>query len=92
MTLADGADGNAVVVTTPVTPPDQWQDTVTANKIDNMQYSPNAPMNGYGPYGSPVTPEVVAIPAELSPDKLPVEELKHLLRHQLEYYFSRWVS
>lgn len=86
MTLADGADGNAVV-TTPV--PDEWQDTVTANKIDNMQFSPNTPMNGYGPYGSPVTPEVVTIPAELSPDKLPVEELKHLLRHQLEYYFSR---
>lgn len=88
MTLADGAD--AVVGTSPVTPPDQWQETIPAStKLDNMQYSPDSVMNGYGPYGSPVTPEVVAVPSELSPDELPINELKLLLRNQLEYYFSR---
>ena len=90
MTLSDGT-GNAVVVTPPVTPPDQWQEATPSSKPDNMQYSPNAAMNGYGPYSNPVTPEVVPIPAELSPDKLPVEELKALLRRQLEYYFSRYL-
>ena len=88
MTLADGAD--AVVGTSPVTPPDQWQETIPAStKLDNMQYSPDSVMNGYGPYGSPVTPEVVPVPSELSPDELPINELKLLLRNQLEYYFSR---
>lgn len=91
MTLSDGA-GNAVVVTPPVTPPDQWLEAAPSSKPDNMQYSPNTAMNGYGPYSNPVTPEVVPIPAELSPDKLPIEELKVLLRRQLEYYFSRYVS
>ena len=91
MTLSDGA-GNAIVVTPPVTPPDQWPEATPSSKPDNMQYSPNTAMNGYGPYSNPVTPEVVPIPAELSPDKLPVEELKVLLRRQLEYYFSRYVS
>jgi len=91
MTLSDGADSNAVVVTPPVTPPDQWQESAPFTELENMQYSPNAAMNGYGPYSNPVTPEVVSIPPELSPDKLPVEELKVLLRHQLEFYFSRLV-
>lgn len=90
MTLTDGAEGN-VVVSSQVTSPDQWQETLSSSsKLDNMQYSPNSVVNGYGPYSSPVTPEVVAIPAGLSPDELPIEELKHLLRHQLEYYFSRY--
>lgn len=87
MTLTDGAEGN-VVITSQVTSPDQWQEAASS-KLDNMQYSPNSVANGYGSYSSPVTPEVVAIPAGLSPDELPIDELKHLLRHQLEYYFSR---
>lgn len=90
MTLTDGVDGTVVtIVTPPVTPPDQWQETAPSNELDNMQYSPNTAMNGYGPYSNPATPEVVSVPPELSPDKLPVEELKVLLRHQLEFYFSR---
>lgn len=90
MTLTDGAEGNAVI-TSQVTSPDQWQEAASS-KLDNMQYSPNSVANGYGSYSSPVTPEVVAIPAGLSPDELPIDELKHLLRHQLEYYFSRYVK
>ena len=91
MTLTDGVDGTVVaIVTPPVTPPDQWQETAPSNELDNMQYSPNTAMNGYGPYSNPATPEVVSVPPELSPDKLPVEELKVLLRHQLEFYFSRY--
>lgn len=89
MTLSDVGDGSAVIVTPPVTPPDQWQEPLPSNELDNMQYSPDAAVNGYGPYGSPVTPEVISVPPELSPDKLPVEELKVLLRYQLEFYFSR---
>ena len=92
MTLSDGVDGNTVAVTPPVTPPDQWQEIAPSSELDNMQYSPNAAMNGYGPYSSPVTPEVVPIPPELSPDKLPFGELRVLLRHQLEFYFSRFVT
>lgn len=90
MTLSDGTDGSVVaLVTPPVTPPDQWPETAPSNELHNMQYSPNAAMNGYGPYSNPVTPEVMPVPSELSPDKLPIEELKVLLRHQLEFYFSR---
>ena len=90
MTLSDGTDGSVVtLVTPPVTPPDQWPETAPSNELHNMQYSPNAAMNGYGPYSNPVTPEVIPVPSELSPDKLPIEELKVLLRHQLEFYFSR---
>lgn len=89
MTLTDGAEGNVVITAqAQVTSPDQWQEAASS-KLDNMQYSPNSVANGYGSYSSPVTPEVVAIPAGLSPDELPIDELKHLLRHQLEYYFSR---
>ena len=90
MTLSDGTDGSVVaLVTPPVTPPDQWPETAPSNELHNMQYSPSAAMNGYGPYSNPVTPEVMPVPSELSPDKLPIEELKVLLRHQLEFYFSR---
>lgn len=88
MTLTDGAEGNVITAQAQVTSPDQWQEAASS-KLDNMQYSPNSVANGYGSYSSPVTPEVVAIPAGLSPDELPIDELKHLLRHQLEYYFSR---
>ncbi|KAL9958513.1 hypothetical protein ACROYT_G035539 [Oculina patagonica] len=87
MTISDVGDGSTV--TPPVTPPDQWQEPRSSNELDNMQYSPNAAVNGYGPYSAPVTPELISIPPELSPDKLPVEELRVLLRHQLEFYFSR---
>ena len=87
MTLSDVGDGSAV--TPSVTLPDQWQEPTPSNELDNMHYSPNAAVNGYGPYSSPVTPEVISIPPELSPDKLAVEELRVLLRHQLEFYFSR---
>ncbi|KAJ7372864.1 La- protein 4 [Desmophyllum pertusum] len=83
MTLSDVGDGSAVIVTPPVTPPDQWQEPLPSNELDNMQYSPDAAVNGYGPYGGPVTPEVISVPPELSPDKLPVEELKVLLRENL---------
>ena len=55
---------------------------------DNGQYSPGT-MNGYGPYASP-TPDMTQMNApELSPDKLPRDELKALLKRQLEFYFSR---
>ncbi|XP_020613038.1 la-related protein 4B-like isoform X2 [Orbicella faveolata] len=87
MTLSE--DGVGSPMTPPVTSPDQRQQSTSSNDLDNMQYSPNATVNGYEPYSSPVTPEVIAIPPELSPDKLPVEDLKVLLRHQLEFYFSR---
>ena len=76
-------------VTSPVTSPDQRQQSTSSNDLDDMQYSPNAAMNGYEPYSSPVSPKVIAFPSELSPDKLPVEDLKVLLMHQLEFYFSR---
>ena len=82
------ADGTAA--TPPVTRPDKRQEShseVSNAVTENMQCSPNA-MNGYGPYSSP---EMVSASAELSPDKLPVEELKSLLRNQLEFYFSRLV-
>lgn len=87
MTLSEDGDGS--LMTPPVTSPNQRQQSTSSNDLDNMQYSPNATVNGYEPYSSPVTPEVIAIPPELSPDKLPVEDLKVLLRHQLEFYFSR---
>ena len=89
MTLSEDGDGS--LMTPPVTSPNQRQQSKSSNDLDNMQYSPNATVNGYEPYSSPVTPEVIAIPPELSPDKLPVEDLKVLLRHQLEFYFSRLV-
>jgi len=89
MTLSEDGDGSSM--TPPVTSPDQRQQSTSSNDLDNMQYSPNATVNGYEPYSSPVTPEVIAIPSELSPDKLPVEDLRVLLRHQLEFYFSRFV-
>lgn len=87
MTLSEDGDGS--LMTPPVTSPNQRQQSKSSNDLDNMQYSPNATVNGYEPYSSPVTPKVIAIPPELSPDKLPVEDLKVLLRHQLEFYFSR---
>jgi len=87
MTLSEDGDGSSM--TPPVTSPDQRQQSTSFNDLDNMQYSPNATVNGYEPYSGPVTPEGIAIPPELSPDKLPVEDLKVLLRHQLEFYFSR---
>jgi len=88
MTLSE--DGGGTPMTPPMIPLDQRQQSTLSNDLDNMQYSPNTAVNGYEPYNSPVTPEVIAIPSELSPDKLPFEDLKVLLMHQLEFYFSRW--
>ena len=93
MTVSDVGEGS--VVTAPsVTPPNRWKDSTSSDELVNMQYSPNtAAVNGYAaPYSSPLPAEVTTVSPELSPDKLPDEELRDLLRHQLEFYFSRLAS
>ena len=61
---------------------------------DRMQYSPEL-TNGYGGpevFGSPTvaTQEQSSFSQEAL-DSLPADELKSLIRRQLEYYFSRYV-
>ncbi|XP_032240362.2 la-related protein 4 isoform X3 [Nematostella vectensis] len=95
MTLSDKSPASE---TSPLGVP-TWQDNpeipqspiaMSAEMIDTLQYSPEPAVNGYGPYTSPgVAPEVVQGLQDMSPDKLPRSDLKNLLQHQLEYYFSR---
>ncbi|XP_031568865.1 la-related protein 4B-like isoform X2 [Actinia tenebrosa] len=56
---------------------------------ESLQYSPRA-VNGYGEANTSQSPLAeIAQTKEISPDKMPLKDLKALLQRQLEYYFSR---
>ena len=95
LTISDEGSPNDVQVMTNTNDREEHSPTETQNNFtlsgEKAQYSP-AMVNGLAPFSSPVNPDMppVGMSAEHSPDSLPLEELKPLLRRQLEFYFSRY--
>lgn len=90
MTLSDKSTGGPTPSTAaPTHLQENGEDIPVGAMADSLQYSPQA-VNGYGETYTSHSPAAdMAQTQDVSPDKMPLKDLKALLQRQLEYYFSR---